>query len=191
MKTYNFEISEIANKFGANVQESTNQMSGYPSEIRPCIFGFDTLDEAEQAAKELKSMINDDEVYVNVEYFRKRDGWHLWYRTGNTAYDMYDMTSELNDSQVAYSADQADEWLAERAERLEDGEDYLDYLGVTLEQYNENTQKVYNSIKNLKSNQLIVVEDGYADGCCGMMEREAMAYQEDVWTNAIGISIVW
>lgn len=190
MKTYNFEISEIANKFGANVQESTCERNGYPSCIRPCIFGFDTLSEAEQAADELKSMINDSEVQVDVQHFIKRDGWNLWYRTGNNAYQMYDMTSELRDSQIAYNAAQAEDWLAERAERIED-ENYLDYLGITLEQYNENTKKVYNAIKDLMDNQIIVVDSDCYDGYIEIMESKAIAYHEDVYTYAIGISINW
>ena len=190
MKSYNYEISEIANKFGATVEESTCERNGYPSCIRPCIFGFDTLSEAEQAADELKSMINDEDVYVDVQHFIKRDGMHLWYRTGNNAYEMYNMATELRDSQIAYEAAQAEDWLAERAERLKD-EDYLDYLGITLEAYNENTQKVYNAIKNLKSNQLIVVDSDCYDGYIEMMEAEAMSYHKDVYIYAIGISINW
>ena len=190
MKTYNFEISEIANKFGANVQESTSERSGYPSNLASCIMVFDTLDEAEQAAKELREMINDSDYSVEVQHFTKRDGWHLWYRTGNNAYEMYDMSSELRDDQMAWSSAEAEAYLDERAERLADGDDYLEYLGVDRETYDANTQKVYNAIKNLKSNQLIITDSSCYDGYMDMMEKSAMAYHDDVWTYAIGISIV-
>lgn len=190
MKTYNFEISEIANKFGANVQESTSERSGYPSNIAPCIMGFDTLEDAEQAAKELREMINDSDYSVEVQHFIKRDGWNLWYRTSNNAYKMYDVSSELSDDQMAWSSAEDEAYLDERAERLADGDDYLKYLGVDRETYDANTQKVYNAIKNLKSNQLIITDSSCYDGYMEMMEKSAMSYHDDVWTYAIGISII-
>lgn len=191
MKSYNYEISEIANKFGANVQESTSNRNGYPSNLRPCIFGFDSIDEVEQAANELQSMINDDEIQIDVQHFIKRDGWHEYYRTGNNAYEMYDLEDECADDEISFRKDDANYYLnEERAGRLEsllEGDEDFD-----VDTFNKNTEKVHNAILNLRDGEILVINnDAWNDGYYEIRQQKAMMYHEDVWEYAIGISINW
>lgn len=183
-------LTNFANSMCLDIAESTTSASGYPENLRYCLFGFENIAEAEDAANELQELISGEfkNVSVVIRHFRKRDGWHLWQRQ-STAYSMYDLTIDLEDNQVPYYRKDADDWIRERAEILSDG-DYLYQNKIDVETFNHNTQKVYDAIKNLNDGQFLIIDNwSWADGYFEILQESAMGYREDVWTHEIGISI--
>ena len=191
MKTYNFELSEIANKYGVQVAETCDSMTGYPSNTRYALIGFDTMKDAEEALKELNAMIQaEDEDFAGGEIMnlKRRDGWHFWYRQGFTC-EEYEMDSDLHDYEEAWYKNNAEDWLSYREETEND--EYLDYVGVTLEEYKANTWKVYEAIKNLKDGEFVKTYNAdYIDGTYEIVKTRSMGYYEDVWSYQIGIVIL-
>lgn len=69
---------------------STCDRTGYPSHVQPCLIGFDTYEDAVNAATELSE---DCGCGVAVMHLEKRDGWNLWHRRGiaDGPYDIRDI----------------------------------------------------------------------------------------------------
>lgn len=70
------DIEEIAYENGLELIDTTSAMNGYPQCLKKAIIGFDSFEEADKLAKENG---------LSIEIFTKRDGWNLWYRTGDKA----------------------------------------------------------------------------------------------------------
>ena len=68
--------------------ETTDQRNGYPSCLRCALIGFENWGEIEQIQKEY-----DVDEYPQI--FTKRDGWNLWYRTNDTAFEPFVMDSDI------------------------------------------------------------------------------------------------
>lgn len=183
-------LSQFANQQGLDIAESTTSATGYPQSLRYCLFGFESIEDAEEVASSIQKEINKEfeDVDIIIRYFRKKNGWHLWQREGR-AFHMYEMTIELEDNQVPYYKNDAESWLEERAEMILD-EDYLDRLGIDVETFNNNTQKVYVALKNLKDGSFLIIDNySWEDGYFEIIQERAMGYIQDSWTHEIGISI--
>ena len=70
------DLESIAEENGLEVITTTSAKNGYPQRLQAAIIGFDTFEDAEKMASENG---------LSIEIFTKRDGWRLWYRTGNHA----------------------------------------------------------------------------------------------------------
>lgn len=73
-------LEQIAYQNGLELIETTSERTGYPANLRHAIIGFETFEEAEKIA---------DENNLSIEIFTKRDGWQLYYRTGNSAHEPF------------------------------------------------------------------------------------------------------
>ena len=73
-----FDFIDLAAQGGFELIETTSERSGYPLDLKKAIIGFDSMEEAREYAEQHD---------LSIEIFHKRDGWNVWYRTGNRAYD--------------------------------------------------------------------------------------------------------
>lgn len=74
MKT--LDLREIASEYDLEFVETTDQMNGYPSNIKGAIIGFDNFELAEELANKYS---------LDIEVLTRHDGQQLWHRTGNWA----------------------------------------------------------------------------------------------------------
>lgn len=82
MKTDFYTIAEIEN---LQVIETTSAMNGYPQSIKKALIGFESFEQAERVA---------EEYGLSIEYFTKRDGWQLYYRTNDRAYSAIEVSAD-------------------------------------------------------------------------------------------------
>ena len=80
-----FDFIDLAAQGGLELIETTSERNGYPRCLKKAIIGFDSMEEAREYAEQHN---------LSIEIFHKRDGWSLWYRTGNRAYDPFIRTAE-------------------------------------------------------------------------------------------------
>lgn len=91
------KIENIAEENGLEVIATTSAKNGYPQSLKRAIIGFDTFENAEKLAHENG---------LSIEIFTKRDGWCLWYRTGNHALAPFERSfEEYGDEYHQYSKD--------------------------------------------------------------------------------------
>ena len=77
-------INEIASENGLHVINTTTGLNGYPQFLKKAIIGFENFEQAENLA---------EEYHLDIEIFTKRDGWQLWNRDNNHAYDAFDRSA--------------------------------------------------------------------------------------------------
>lgn len=74
-------LENIAVEYGGlELVATTCNSNGYPSGESYALIGFETLEDAEHIASENG---------LSVQYLERRDGWNMWYRTGDTAHEEY------------------------------------------------------------------------------------------------------
>lgn len=166
-----FDFINLATENSLQLIDTTSERNGYPRNLRKAIIGFDTFEQAQTLAKE-------NGLYVEV--FTKRDGWQLWARTGNKAYNAFERSADefgddymmwtRNDAQAFY--EQEIQAFVDEVETFEDSDDY------------ESRMDVFEDIKQLADNQAIVT-------CCGdyydTIDVKTMIYEYDTHHYAIGL----
>lgn len=120
-------IKELAEHYDLNYIETTTEANGYPRNLKFALTGFDSFEKVQ----ELADMYN-----LNIQSFRKRDGWQLWSRDNNTMYEPYKLNVQ-RDFGDNYS------------------EENEDSIVQTIE---DNISNVNNPVKFLK-NQLELLEE--------------------------------
>lgn len=85
METLKVNLFDIAATYALTVIETTSERNGYPSNLKNAIIGFDTFEDAKKIA---------DENGLSIQFFKKKDGWNLWYRTNNIAYNPMENKAE-------------------------------------------------------------------------------------------------
>lgn len=91
----NINFHQIAQDNNLSYVETTSEGGGYPRNIQPAIIDFDSFEQAEDFA---------NQHGLALEFVEKKDGWRLWYRTGNTAYEAI-MDDEDNERVMYYYHD--------------------------------------------------------------------------------------
>jgi hypothetical protein len=71
-------LFDVASTYSLMVIETTSELNGYPSNLKNALIGFNTFEDAKKIADENKLLI---------QFFKKKDGWNLWYRTNDIAYN--------------------------------------------------------------------------------------------------------
>ena len=108
MKQFDFE--DLAYKEGLELIETTSERNGYPRCLKKAIIGFDSMEEAREYAEQHD---------LSIEIFHKRDGWNVWYRTGNRAYDPFTRTAEdYGDDYNLFTADDAADYYENEVQEI-------------------------------------------------------------------------
>ena len=169
-------IREIAETNGLTYIETTSGSNGYPSNIKSAIIGFETFAEAEKLA---------DEHNLTIEFFKKKDGWQLWERTNNIAFE--EMVNSCNDYGDNYSDLEKmseEEFIKnEVAETItaliEDGAD-----SDTIKNFIKDKRKLFNEIENMEDDEIVITCHGeYYE----TIKSKSMYFQHDTKHMAIGL----
>lgn len=165
MKT---DLRFLAQENGLTYIETTSQMNGYPSSIMGAIVDFESYEQAEELANEFG---------LQIETFEKRDGWNLWYRTGNCAYEPFtnsgsdygdnygDWSNGISEeqffeSEVKFALDSFDNFddiqnfinekkeLFEEIEKADDDEIVITYEGRYYETIKEKSMRFYHDTRH-------------------------------------------
>lgn len=174
MKNLDLNIQEIAYENGLEVIQTTSSMNGYPSNIKYAIIGFESFEQAQAIA---------DQYDLQIEYFKKKAGWSLWYRTGNWADKAYQISSETfgdnyQDYEKQDEGDFIDQWVQPV---LEDNNfDTVAEYFLFLTQM----QEIWEEIEAMGDDEIVIANHGqYFD----TMKKALMSYGEDNNDYAIGL----
>ena len=171
-------INEIASENGLQVIETTTGLNGYPRALKKAIIGFDDFEQAEKMA---------EEYHLDIEIFTKRDGWQLWSRDNNRAYDAFERSAEdYGENYQQFEANMSqDDFLqqvgaASFIDGLTDEEDGLDII----EDYITDLRKLYDEIA-IADDDEIVIADG--DVYVETIKKRTMQYSYDTKHYVIGL----
>lgn len=171
-------MNEIASENGLQVISTTTGLNGYPRFLKKAIIGFENYEQAEKLA---------EEYHLDIEVFTKRDGWQLWSRDNNRAYDAFERSAEdYGENYQQFSADMSqDDFLqqvgaADFIDGLADEEDGLD----RIEEYITDLRKLYDEIA-IADDDEIVIADG--DVYVETIKKRTMQYSYDTKHYVIGL----
>ena len=174
MKTMN----EIASENGLHVIDTTTGLNGYPQCLKEAIIGFENFEQAEKLA---------EEYHLDIEIFTKRDGWQLWSRDNNSAYDAFERSaSDYGENYQQFEANMSqDDFLqqvgaANFIAELADDEDGLD----RIEEYIRDLRKLYDEIA-IAADDEIVIADG--DVYVETIKKRTMQYSYDTKNYVVGL----
>lgn len=170
MRTYE-EIRDIAEAEGLRTIETTSEANGYPAHLRLAIVGFDNIEHAKEVAKRYS---------MSVQDFERRDGWQLWHRTGNDAYEEYDPYTAFADEANIYNASDAENYYADEVKGMLDGFNNFD----ELQGFIDDQKQIYDEIAMLDDSECLVVFDS---GSRQTFPLKSMAFSYDTKQSIIGI----
>lgn len=168
-------LLDIAQTYGLEHIETTQDRGGYPRYIKDAIIGFNTFSEAQELA---------DRYGLRVQYFEKKAGWQLWYRTGNMAYEEYDY------EQVWRNGLNADIEVFKSGEEEEVIEQLKFLLGAcenlsSMRCFIDDCECVLNQLSECSPDEFVVTNGGEYDGT---YPCSCMSYSYDTRHYAIGIA---
>lgn len=172
------KINEIASENGLQVITTTTGMNGYPQSLKKAIIGFEDFEQAEKLA---------EEYHLDIEVFTKRDGWDLWSRGGDSAYDAFERSADdYGENYQQFSADMSqDDFLqqvgaASYIDELADEEDGLD----RIEEYIKGLRELYDEIAIADDDEIVIAEgDEYVE----TIKEKTMQYSYDTKHYVIGL----
>ncbi len=167
-----FDFIDLASKKGLDLIDTTSETNGYPRFLEKAIIGFDTMEEAEECAQKYG---------LSVEIFHKRDGWNLWYRTGNKAYEPFTRKAEEFGADYELFTAGGEEYYYEDEVRpfIDDFFNFED-----VEKFLKERRQVYEEILLLKDNQAVLTYQGLF---CDVIKLRTMSYNCDTHNYAIGV----
>lgn len=171
-------INEIASENGLQVIDTTTGLNGYPQCLKKAIIGFDDFEQAEKLA---------EEYHLDIEIFTKRDGWQLWSRDNNHAYDAFDRSAEdYGENYLQFEANMSqDDFLqqvgaASYIDELADEEDGLE----KIEDYIKGLRELYDAIAKASDDEIVIAEsDVYVE----TIKKKTMQYSYDTKNYVIGL----
>lgn len=167
-------LSTLASDYGLNLIETTSESNGYPIHLRYALIGFDTFQQAEEIAEHHE---------LQIKTYQKKDGWKLWYRTGNNAHEPYQNSVEdYGDNYNSFESKDTDEFYKEEVKpRLENFADF-DSLKKFLKEQEEILDKIY----LCDENELVIT-------CLGTyyetIQKKSMSFYHDTHHYAIGLEL--
>jgi len=166
-------IEDIAYENGLEVIETTDQWNGYPSHLRKAIIGLQSFDEAKQLA---------EQYGLDIEFFERRDGWQLYYRTGNTA------TEPIRPREEWYKSDDVHFYEHQTYEEFRKWEIdyYLKDFTIPSERrrFIRSQEKIYERVKTLADDEIAVF---FGDDYYETISSESMSFYYDTRLTVIGL----
>ena len=166
------DIEDIAYENGLELIDTTSAMNGYPQCLKRAVIGFDTFQEADKLAKENG---------LSIEIFTKRDGWSLWYRTGNHALAPFERSAdEYGDNYRGFSNEDLEDFYEN--EVLPFVSDFNDF--ASLRSFLDNKEKIHDKIEEADDDELVITSEGnYYE----TIKKTTMEYEYDTRHFAIGL----
>lgn len=166
------DIEDIAYENGLELIETTSAWNGYPQGLKKAIIGFDSFEQADELAKKNG---------LSIEIFTKRDGWNLWYRTGNKALSPFERSAEeCGDDYREFSNEDLEEFYENEVQPSVS--DFADF--ASLRSFLDNKEKIYDKIEEADDDELVITLDGnYYE----TIKKTTMSYCYDTHHFAIGL----
>ena len=173
------DLREIAEVEGLEYFDTTNQRNGYPSHIKGAIKGFDTFEQAQEIAKKYD---------LSIESFEKKDGWSLWYRTGNRMYEEFENSEkEYGDDYDSFAGCSMEEDVFIESEVLPILQDCNSPTTQSFESimdFIKDKQQVFDEIWKASEDELVITN-------CGQyfetIKKRSMAFYHDTHHYVIGV----
>ena len=170
-ETEEMSIEEIAYENGLDLIETTSEANGYPSNLKHAIIGFESFEEAQALA---------DKYDLSIERFQKRDGWSLWYSSGNTAYEAYEMTDEtFGGNAMIYYKQDIENFKENEIDAFVD-----DYEDEEREDFIAEKMEILDRLRSMEEDEAVLTDEGRF---VNVIKQRTMIYYEDVYTYAIGL----
>lgn len=168
------DFHEIAELENLQYIETTSQITGYPANIKPALIGFDTFDHAKDVAQ----------MYgLSIQFFEKKDGWQLWYRTGNKAYRAFENGSDdYGDNYSEYDGGSIDEETFLENEVLDRLSDFTSF--EELENFILLKNELFEEIEKAQPDQKVIT---YMGNFYETISAESMHFSHDTRNYAIGL----
>ncbi len=166
------DVRNLAEQLGLEVIETTTGTNGYPQNIKPAIVGFESFEQAADLA---------DRYGLNVESFRKRDGWQLWNRDNATMFKPYqNSASKYGDNYTDFSKMDEDDFIEN--EVLPFLENFSDF--ESLNRFISIEKEIWEEIDKMEDDEIVIVQEGnYLE----TIKEESMEFSHDTWNYIIGI----
>lgn len=169
MTTDFYTIAEIEK---LQVIETTSAMNGYPQSIKKALIGFESFEQAEKVA---------EEYGLSIEYFTKRDGWQLYYRTNDRAYSAIEVSSEdYGENYRSFTSADYDGFYENKVKGMVGEFDNFE----EIESYLDSQKEIYEAIENLEDDEMVLtLNDKYYD----TVKQYTMCHYYDTKTTVIGL----
>ena len=167
-----FDIYDVALEYGLDVIETTTNGTGYPEDLKKAMIGFEEFEEAEKLA---------NKHGLRITTFFKKDGWHLWVRTGNTTYRALHITSADygDDYNHHYCSDRV-RFYEEEVKPCLENFDSLD----ELEAFIRDKRKLFDKLDDIDDSQLVI---SYQGNYYETIDINSMAWAFDTKNYVIGV----
>ena len=166
------DLESIAYENGLELIDTTSARNGYPQRLQRAIIGFDTFEEAEKLA---------NENVLSIEIFSKHDGWTLWYRTGDKAWEPFERSAEdYGDEYRQYSKEDLEGFYMNEVQpsvcAFDDFESLRCFLNIM--------EEVRDKIEDADDDEIVLASCG---GYYDTVKKTTMAYVYDTHHFAIGL----
>ena len=166
------DLESIAEENGLEVITTTSAINGYPMRLQRAIIGFDTFEDAEKLAHEKG---------LSIEIFTKRDGWCLWYRTGDHAFEPFERSAEeYGDEYRQYSKEDLEGFYINEVQPSVCAFDDFASLRCFL----DIMEDIRYRIEDADDDDIILATGG---GFYGTIKKKTMEYRYDTKHFAIGL----
>ena len=171
-------LREISETNGFTYAESTSGSNGYPSNIKGIIIGFENFKDAENLAEKHN---------LSVEFFKKKDGWQLWERTGNQAHEpMKNSSEDYGDNYSQFEKISESEFIDnEVSQVLRDALEDKDRRTFDfLETFLAEKKKLFNEIEIMEDDEMVITCHGdYYE----TIKKQSMYWAHDTRHITIGL----
>ena len=168
----NFDINNVANERGLRVITTTTDLTGYPKNLKNALIGFECFKDAEELA---------NKYGLRLTTFFKRDGWSLWYRNNNEAYQPIQIVAEdYGGNCNSFVASDAIDFFDNEIRPYLNNFNNIDSLQRFLEEKGE----ILNEIEILDEDELVIVKDG---AYYTTIKKEVMSWSHDTKNYIIGL----
>lgn len=166
------DLDYIAEGNGLKLISTTSALNGYPQQLQQAVIGFETFEHAEMLA---------EENGLSIEIFTKRDGWGIWYRTGNHAWEPFKRSAEeYGDDYRQYSRDDLEDFYEREVKPTVDS--FNDF--ASLREYLDKMEELRDKIEDADDDELVLATCyGYYD----TIKKTSMSYCYDTRHFAIGL----
>ena len=166
------DLEYIAEANGLELIDTTAARNGYPERLQRAIIGFDTFEDAETLA---------EEHGLSIEIFSKLDGWGIWYRTSNHAWEAFERSSdEYGDDYRQYSKDDLESFYVCEVQPIVDSFDDF----ASLRGFLDKMEEIRDKIEDADDDELVLATCyGYYD----TIKKTTMSYCYDTVHFAIGL----
>lgn len=172
MSTSKDSLEFIAYQNGLELIETTSERNGYPSHLKNAIIGFDSFEEAEKIAKDNN---------LSIEIFTKKDGWQLYYRTGNSAYEPFKNGADgYGDNYSDFCSEDVDTFYEKEVKPFLG--DFNDF--DSLSDFLEKKKEIFDKLELIDEDEKVIICDGnYYE----TIQKTSMSFYFDTKTSVIGL----